>query len=80
MKGSDVKKGKPSPDIYLAVSKQLNIEPTKCLVFEDIIPGIMAAKSAGMRVCAVEDEYSMHQKYEKIALADYYIKNFYDIF
>ncbi|MBR6771556.1 MAG: HAD family phosphatase [Lachnospiraceae bacterium] len=77
MTGCDVAKGKPAPDIYLAVAKQLGVEPERCLVFEDIIPGIQAGKNAGMRVCAVEDAYSMPQKEEKKRLADYYIENFY---
>lgn len=75
----DVAKGKPSPDIYLAVAKELNVEPKECLVFEDIIPGIMAGKNAGMKVCAVEDEYSIPVKEQKIQLADYYIENFHNI-
>lgn len=79
MTGCDVGKGKPAPDIYLAVAKQLDVDPKQCLVFEDIIPGIQAGKAAGMRVCAVEDAYSLDQKDAKKALADYYIKDFYDV-
>lgn len=76
MTGCDVAKGKPSPDIYLAVAKKLDVPPSRCLVFEDIIPGIMAGKAAGMKVCAVEDAYSIAQKEAKQAAADYYIKDF----
>lgn len=79
MTGCDVKKGKPAPDIYLSVADKLGVEPQECLVFEDITAGIMAGKNAGMRVCAVEDAYSMHQTVEKKALADYYIKDYYEI-
>lgn len=79
MTACEVEKGKPSPDIYLAVADKLGVEPSQCLVFEDITPGIMAGKNAGMRVCAVEDEYSMHQIEEKKALADYYIRDYYEI-
>lgn len=77
--GCEVKKGKPSPDIYFAVAKELNVEPKRCLVFEDIIPGIQAGKSAGMNVCAVEDLYSAYQRDEKAMLADYYIEDFNDL-
>ena len=80
MCGTDGLPGKPAPDIYLAAAKKLGVSPVHCLVFEDIVPGILAGKNAGMRVCAVEDLYSMHQKAEKIARADFYIKDFYDIF
>ena len=76
MTGCDVTKGKPAPDIYLAVAKELNVSPTNCLVFEDIIPGIQAGKAAGMRVCAVYDKYSEHQDEEKHRLADYYTYHF----
>ncbi len=78
MTGCDVARGKPSPDIYLAVAQKLQVEPGRCLVFEDIIPGIQAGKAAGMKVCAVEDAYSIVQKEEKAALADYYIEDFLD--
>lgn len=80
MTGCDVAKGKPAPDIYLAVAKALNVEPAHCLVFEDIIPGIMAGKNAGMRVCAVEDEYSVPDREKKKELSDYYIVNYYGLF
>lgn len=79
MTGCDVGRGKPAPDIYLAVADALGVLPKRCLVFEDIIPGIQAGKAAGMKVCAVEDFYSVPQTAEKIALADYYIKDFYEI-
>ena len=74
--GTDVIKGKPAPDIYLHVAKELNVNPQKCLVFEDITQGILAGKSAGMKVCAVEDAYSSEQWEEKIRLADLYISSY----
>lgn len=80
MTGSDVARGKPCPDIYLAVAEQLGVSPARCLVFEDILPGILAGKNAGMRVCAVEDAYSAQSKEEKIKLADYYIENYSGLF
>lgn len=76
MTGSDVKKGKPSPDIYLEVAKELKVKPSNCLVFEDIVPGILAGKAAGMKVCAVDDAYSADRREEKKELADYYIEDF----
>lgn len=80
MTGSDVARGKPFPDIYLAVSAQLGVPPARCLVFEDIIPGILAGKNAGMRVCAVEDIYSLPDRERKRQLADYYIEDYRGLF
>lgn len=75
----DVEKGKPAPDVYLEAARLCGVKPERCLVFEDIVPGIMAGKAAGMKVCAVEDEYSMYQKDEKRRLADYYIRDYEEI-
>ncbi|XP_057512992.1 bifunctional riboflavin kinase/FMN phosphatase [Actinidia eriantha] len=51
--GDEVTVGKPSPEIFLEVAKRLNVDPSKCLVIEDSIPGVMAGKAAGMEVVAV---------------------------
>lgn len=72
----EVASGKPAPDIYLKVASELGVEPSECLVFEDVPAGILAGKRAGMKVCAVEDEFSLPMEEEKRALADYYIKNY----
>ncbi|MFS8015296.1 putative riboflavin kinase [Helianthus anomalus] len=49
----EVKEGKPSPEIYLEAAKRLNMDPSNCLVIEDSLPGICAAKAAEMEVIAV---------------------------
>lgn len=77
--GCDVPKGKPAPDIYLAAAKNLKVPCSKCLVFEDIIPGIQAGKAAGMQVCAVEDAYSAEMRMEKMELADFYIEDYFEL-
>lgn len=77
--GSEVIHGKPAPDIYLMVAEQLDVKPENCLVFEDIVAGIMAGKNAGMSVCAVQDAYSMDTDVEKHLCADYYIENYHQI-
>ena len=79
MTGSEAKRGKPAPDIYLEVADQLLVEPKDCLVFEDIVAGIMAGKSAGMTVYAVDDLYSAHQEEKKRELADGYIKSYQEL-
>lgn len=69
----EVEKGKPSPDIYLLVANDLGVDPKKCLVFEDVIQGVMGGKNANMKVCAVYDEFSEKDDQEKKRLSDYYI-------
>lgn len=71
-----VHKGKPAPDVYLEAARQLGTEPSACLVFEDIIPGILPGKNAGMKVCAVDDRYSRPQEKEKKETADYFITTY----
>ena len=50
---NDVKCGKPAPDVFLEAAARIEIEPERCLVFEDAPAGIMAAQSAGMEVVSV---------------------------
>ena len=40
--------GKPAPDIYLKAAKNLNLLPEQCIVVEDAVSGIKAAKNAGI--------------------------------
>ena len=75
----DVGKGKPAPDVYLKAADDLQVAPSHCMVFEDIIPGIQAGKAAGMTVCAIEDTYSSKQKEQKKELADYFIEDYLEL-
>lgn len=74
----EVPRGKPAPDIYLLVSSNLSVPPERCMVFEDIPAGILAGKAAGMKVCAVQDEFSREMEEEKRRLADYFIDRYPD--
>lgn len=76
---NEVERGKPFPDSYLEVARRLQVDPSQCLVFEDIIPGILAGQAAGMRVCAVYDAYSADVTEQKQALADHYIEDYTNI-
>ena len=73
---NEVKRGKPAPDVFLAVADKIGVAPADCLVFEDIPQGIRAGLAAGMKVCAISDEYSKLQEKEKRELADYYIDSY----
>ena len=75
----EVKRGKPAPDVYLLVAREMRVRPERCLVFEDVPMGILAGKNAGMKVCAVYDEASKNQEEKKRSLADYYIYSYDDI-
>lgn len=48
-----IQQGKPAPDIFLVAAERLEALPEQCLVFEDSIAGVIAAKQAGMAVVAV---------------------------
>ena len=52
--GHQVKRAKPSPDIYLRAAELLGVQPRNCIVFEDSPAGIEAAMKSGARVVAVE--------------------------
>jgi len=55
----DVKKGKPSPDIFLFASEKLGVAPEECIVIEDGRSGMLAAKRAGMKcIGLVEDRHA----------------------
>src|SRR5690606_16905940 len=48
-----VKRGKPAPDLFLEAARRMEVDPTKCLVFEDGLLGLEAAKAAGMKAVFV---------------------------
>lgn len=72
----EVTRGKDFPDIYLLAAEKLNLKPEECVVFEDILPAVKGAKSAGMIVIGVHDIYSDHQKQDIINSADIYISGY----
>lgn len=48
-----VERGKPAPDVFLEVAKNLGVEPGRCVVFEDAPAGVEAGRAAGMKVVGV---------------------------
>jgi beta-phosphoglucomutase family hydrolase len=49
----DIANGKPDPEIFLLAAARLEVEPEQCVVFEDSIAGVDAAKAAGMFCAAI---------------------------
>jgi len=47
---SQVSNGKPAPDLFLFAAERMGFAPRRCLVIEDSLPGVRAARAAGMRV------------------------------
>lgn len=53
--GCEVSNGKPDPEIYLLAANRLNVDPTKCLAFEDSNNGVKAAVAAQMSTYQIPD-------------------------
>jgi HAD superfamily hydrolase (TIGR01509 family) len=51
--GSEVRKKKPDPELFLTAARRMNLTPARCVVFEDAPSGVQAAGAAGCRCIAV---------------------------
>jgi HAD superfamily hydrolase (TIGR01509 family) len=69
--GSEVTRKKPAPDLFLEASRRLGLDPSSCLVVEDAVAGVAAAKAAGARCLAVTTSFPA----EKLAAADWIAPN-----
>lgn len=70
----DVKHHKPSPELYLKLAKKLKAKPSECVVIEDSIAGVTAAKRAGMKCIAVLNSFPK----SKLKKADLIVKSLND--
>jgi HAD superfamily hydrolase (TIGR01509 family) len=57
--GEDVVRRKPFPDIFLTAATRLAVDPVYCVVIEDAVNGVQAAKAAGMRCVALAQTFPM---------------------
>jgi beta-phosphoglucomutase len=73
--GNDIKKGKPDPDVFLLAAEKLNLNPQNCLVFEDAVLGVEAAKNAKMKVVGIDRYF----KPERLKDADLIINDLKEI-
>ena len=49
---TEVRHGKPAPDLFLHAAREMGFDPASTVVVEDSVPGVVAARAAGMRVLA----------------------------
>ena len=69
----DVELGKPDPEIYQLVGAQLDTPPTACLVIEDSVAGVRAARAAGMHCIAVGTPFTRDALHQSRVLEDRWI-------
>lgn len=68
--GRDVTEGKPSPQAFLLAAQRLGVEPKNCVVFEDAVAGVKAAKRAGMDCVAVTNTHPAEKLKEADLIVD----------
>ncbi len=69
--GLDVAHGKPYPDIFIAAARELHVPPDVCMVIEDAVSGIIAAKAGGMHalgVARLDDEAELRQAHADLVV------------
>ncbi|MEZ2338689.1 beta-phosphoglucomutase [Mucilaginibacter sp. RCC_168] len=59
--GNKVTKAKPDPEVFLKGAEALSIEPKYCVVFEDAIAGVEAAKAGGMKAIGIGDPKVLYE-------------------
>lgn len=69
--GEDVTRSKPDPQPFLMGARGLGVDPAACLVFEDSVAGLRAAKAAGMTTVAITRGRAVPDPAADYALADY---------
>ncbi len=55
--GLDIEHKKPAPDIFMEAAKRLGLDPAECIVFEDAITGVQAAKAAGAHCVGIASSF-----------------------
>jgi beta-phosphoglucomutase len=73
--GNDIKKGKPDPEIFILACKKLNLSPSECVVIEDAVLGVEAAKKGNFK-CIGIDRYGNPARLSK---ADLVVKDLSEI-
>ena len=68
--GREVAEGKPSPEVFMLAARKLGVEPRDCIVIEDAVAGVAAAKSAAMKCLAVTNSHSRNSLQEADLIVD----------
>lgn len=72
----EVARGKGFPDVYDKAAQRMQVSPSECIVYEDILQGIQGAKAGGYRAIGVYDVHSAKDMEQMKAQADGYIMDF----
>lgn len=71
-----VKRSKPAPDLFVLAAERLGVRPENCIVIEDSLVGVTAAKRAGMKCVLIRNRSTAREALDK---ADRVIDSFYEI-
>ena len=67
---------KPHPEVYLSALQYFGLQPEECLIIEDSLLGVEAAKHAGIEVIAIYDHYSQHEQDQIQQQADAFVQDY----
>ncbi|TCB50814.1 HAD family phosphatase [Acinetobacter sp. ANC 4779] len=67
---------KPHPEVYLTALQHFGFKAEECLIIEDSLIGVEAAKQAGIEVIAIYDQHSAHELEEIKAQANYFVQDY----
>jgi HAD superfamily hydrolase (TIGR01509 family) len=56
--GEDIARKKPAPDVFMLAARRMGLRPDECLVIEDAVAGVQAAKSAGCKCLGLTGSFS----------------------
>jgi beta-phosphoglucomutase family hydrolase len=76
VRGDEVPRGKPHPDIFLAAAQRIGVFPASCLAFEDSPAGVAAARAAGMACVALTTSFGAAAFRAAGAAADEFVADF----
>ena len=74
----EVERGKGYPDIYLLAASKIDVDPSECMVFEDIPLAMQGVQAGGFEFCGVYDE-SSNGNTNFADMCRYYIKSFQEL-